>query len=406
LAGEVTRYAYAHDGTRLSQTTDATGANPVTTHYLVDPNTAYAQVIEEAEQQGSGTPTLKALYAVGDDRIRRYTPAVAGSGGNPGIPAGLRYYHADGLGSTRLLTDETAAITDHLTYEAFGELDAAASLQTSDNAFMYTGEQWDPNAGFYYLRARYMDPKAGRFTQQDSFAGFDAEPISLHKYLYAGADAVNGRDPSGHMTLSEVNAVVGNLLSRSIAITNFVGRAQTAVGAVQSLIEALKILNDPSAISQLTAYLDPSNPDFQGKLGPSEFERASRVLRQNAARIARSVGLHRIKTFFRYVPDKSSTVVFYMPTPIRTPGNGKLISTGVPIPLANFGTRKAVIAVGGHSTRFFGLGFALGTRENTQRQLFRMDWMKMPRSNHFPGDKDNADYWLDGGFEFHVPREP
>ncbi|WP_257387797.1 putative Ig domain-containing protein, partial [Tahibacter caeni] len=40
LAGEVTRYAYAHDGTRLSQTTDATGANPVTTHYLVDPNTA------------------------------------------------------------------------------------------------------------------------------------------------------------------------------------------------------------------------------------------------------------------------------------------------------------------------------------------------------------------------------
>ncbi|WP_386067933.1 putative Ig domain-containing protein [Tahibacter sp. UC22_41] len=131
LAGDVTRYAYAHDGTRLSQTSDATGANPVTTHYLVDPNTAYAQVIEEAEQQGSGTPTLKALYAIGDDRIRRYTPAVAGSGGGPSIPAGLRYYHADGLGSTRLLTDDTAAITDHLTYEAFGEVDAAASAQTS-----------------------------------------------------------------------------------------------------------------------------------------------------------------------------------------------------------------------------------------------------------------------------------
>jgi YD repeat-containing protein len=88
LAGEVTRYAYAHDGTgiRLSQARDATGANPVTTHYLIDPNTAYAQVIEEAEQQGSGALTVKALYAVGDDRIRRYTPAVAGSGGNPGVP--------------------------------------------------------------------------------------------------------------------------------------------------------------------------------------------------------------------------------------------------------------------------------------------------------------------------------
>jgi YD repeat-containing protein len=61
LAGDVTRYAYAHDGIRLSQTRDATGANPVTTHYLIDPNTAYAQVIEEVEQQGSGALTVKAL---------------------------------------------------------------------------------------------------------------------------------------------------------------------------------------------------------------------------------------------------------------------------------------------------------------------------------------------------------
>ena len=105
------------------------------------PNTAYAQVIEEVEQQGSGALSVKALYAVGDDRVRRYTPAVAGSGGNPGVPAGLRYYHADGLGSTRLLTDETGGVTDKTTFEAFGEIDAVASQQTSDNAFLYTGEQ-------------------------------------------------------------------------------------------------------------------------------------------------------------------------------------------------------------------------------------------------------------------------
>jgi RHS repeat-associated protein len=179
--------------------------NPVTTHYLVDPNHAYAQVIEEAEQQGSAAPTVKALYAVGDDRIRRYTPAVAGSGGGPSIPAGLRYYHADGLGSTRLLTDDTAAVTDQLTYEAFGELDAAASVQTSDNAFMYTGEQFDPNSGFYYLRARYMDPGNGRFTQQDGFEGFKARPLSIAKYLYADGNPVSGVDPSGNMTLGEVS---------------------------------------------------------------------------------------------------------------------------------------------------------------------------------------------------------
>jgi RHS repeat-associated protein len=200
LAGEVTRYTYAHDGIRLSQTTNATGSNPKTTHYLIDPNQPYAQVIEEVERQGTSALTVKALYAVGDDRIRRYTPAVAAGGGNPGAPAGLRYYHADGLGSTRLLTDETGAVTDRTTFEAFGELDTAASAQTSDNAFLYTGEQLDPNSGFYYLRARYLDPHAGRFTAMDSFIGKDVDPSSLHKYAYANGSPANYIDPTGHYT--------------------------------------------------------------------------------------------------------------------------------------------------------------------------------------------------------------
>jgi RHS repeat-associated protein len=407
LAGDVTRYTYAHDGIRLSQTSDATGTNPVTTHYLIDPNQPYAQVIEEATQSGTtNPPTLTALYAIGDDRIRRFTPAIAGSGSNPGIPAGLRYYHADGLGSTRLLSDDTGAITDHYAYEAFGELDAASSQQASGNAFLYTGEQLDPNSGFYYLRARYMSPASGRFTQQDAFEGIDMRPVSLHKYLYANANAVNGRDPSGHMTLGEVNTVMGQMIGRAIAITNYVGRVQTAIGTVQGMVEALKIMSDPTAIAELKEYFNPDNPDYQGKLSADAFERASQALRRNAPRIARSVGLHRIKTFLDYVPKKDTTVVFYMPTPIRMPGGPRLIPTGVPIPLANFGARKAVLAVGGKTTRFFGMGFAKGTRLNTQRQLFRMDWMSMPGSSHYPGDKKNADYWVDSEFEFHVPKEP
>jgi RHS repeat-associated protein len=204
LAGDVTRYAYAHDGIRLSQTRDATGANPVTTHYLIDPNTAYAQVIEEVEQVGSGALSVKALYAVGDDRVRRYTPAVAGSGGNPGVPAGLRYYHADGLGSTRLLSDETGAATDRTTFEAFGEIDAAASMQTSDNSFLYTGEQLDLNTGFYYLRARYMDPRAGRFAQQDAFMGIQRHPASIHKYAYGNNNPISMTDPSGNVSIAFV----------------------------------------------------------------------------------------------------------------------------------------------------------------------------------------------------------
>jgi hypothetical protein len=45
----------------------------------------------------------------------------------------------------------------------------------------------------------------------DPFAGFAADPMSLHKYIYAHANAVNGIDPSGYMTIQDANLAVQNL---------------------------------------------------------------------------------------------------------------------------------------------------------------------------------------------------
>lgn len=243
----------------------------------------------------------------------------------------------------------------------------------------------------------------------DEFSGYDSDPMSLHKYLYANGGPINGRDPSGYATLIDQSAakqIMGNLLGRSIAIFNYVGRVQTTVGTIQALGEALKILHDPTSIAEVASYLGPANPEYEGIISKEAFAHAGHVLSRNSSRIAKSVVRYRMKTFLRYVPDKNSTVLFYMPTPVRGVGNAKLVRTGVPIPLANFGTRPAVLALGGNNTRFFGMGFALGTNSGTQRQLFRMDWTKVPGSNHYPGDKGNADYWADSGFEFHIPREP
>ena len=63
--------------------------------------------------------------------------------------------------------------------------------------FLYTGEQQDADTGLYYLRARYYQPNVGRFTSRDPFDGLHADPITLHKYLYAGANPVMHIDPSG-----------------------------------------------------------------------------------------------------------------------------------------------------------------------------------------------------------------
>jgi RHS repeat-associated protein len=91
------------------------------------------------------------------------------------------FYGYDGHGSVRLLTDTAGVITDTYTYDAFGNL--ISSVGTTPNNFLYAGEQFDPNLGFYYLRARYVNPLNGRFWTMDSFEGSAYDPASLRVSL-------------------------------------------------------------------------------------------------------------------------------------------------------------------------------------------------------------------------------
>ncbi|WP_386067932.1 RHS repeat-associated core domain-containing protein [Tahibacter sp. UC22_41] len=102
---------------------------------------------------------------------------------------------------------------------------------------MYTGEQFDPNAGFYYLRARYMNPSNGRFTQQDAFDGIDGDPQSIHKYLYANAGPINGTDPSGNLTLGQIavsSAIGATMSSIATVMGNHALGRPTTVGDIVS----------------------------------------------------------------------------------------------------------------------------------------------------------------------------
>ncbi len=44
----------------------------------------------------------------------------------------------------------------------------------TENHYLYTGEQFDPGAGYYYLRARYMDPGMGEVCYYGSISRADA----------------------------------------------------------------------------------------------------------------------------------------------------------------------------------------------------------------------------------------
>ncbi|HEX7184805.1 MAG TPA: RHS repeat-associated core domain-containing protein [Thermoanaerobaculia bacterium] len=204
--GKVVEHAYDADGNRVrTEVTPPTGP-PVVTEYLVDPTGPLSQVVAELDGQGN----LVAFYVRGDDLLSVIRPS------------GSRFYHADGLGSIRLLTDELGAVTDTYTFSAFGEL--LAHTGSDPNPYLFAGEPFDLNSGFYYNRARWMDPRVGRFVSSDPFPGSVFDPPSLHKYLYASANPVDNTDPSGLFTGGLVGAMA-NLSMRGAL-------AGMAIGAV------------------------------------------------------------------------------------------------------------------------------------------------------------------------------
>jgi RHS repeat-associated protein len=183
-------YEYDTDGRRVKET-----AGGAVKQYLIDRLLPYGQVVVETDGAGD----LNAEYVYGLERMSQERGGVKS------------YYLADGQGSVRQLTDSVGNVTDTYDYTAFGE--ALASTGTTVNDFRYVGEQADPNSGFYYLRARWMDPKMGLFASVDPLKGQIGIPISQHRYLYARQSPVSFTDPTGLLFFSDLS--ISNILGAS-----------------------------------------------------------------------------------------------------------------------------------------------------------------------------------------------
>ncbi len=171
-----TSYEYNYNGIRISKTDGVTN-----TQFIVDENTQYAQVLEEVVD---GTQVV--AYSYGHDLVSQERDSQ------------YYFYHVDGLGSTRALSDDIGAITDTWDFSGYGEL--LGTTGSTENNYLFTGEQFDSSLNQVYLRSRYYKPGIGRFTQMDSWEGRSCKPISLNKYLYTESDPVNGIDPTGKYT--------------------------------------------------------------------------------------------------------------------------------------------------------------------------------------------------------------
>jgi RHS repeat-associated protein len=196
--GTLVEHAYDADGNRVqTRITPATGP-PLVTNYLVDTAGELSHAVVETD----GVGAVRATYV----RAGAELLAVMRGGGT-------RFYHADGSGSVRRLTDEVGGVTDEYSYTAFGERIAHTGADPQPYAF--AGEPFDPDSGFQYHRARWLDPRVGRFTAMDPVAGTDFDPPSLHTYLYAKNGPVEGSDPTGLFMM--VDFSVANSIRSTLA---------------------------------------------------------------------------------------------------------------------------------------------------------------------------------------------
>jgi RHS repeat-associated protein len=152
----------------------------------------------EEHRLGSQTTGLRHIFA-GGERI-----AVSEQNG---ASAQLEYVHGDHLGSTATTTNSARSVLQRLSYDPHGRLrnldgtDAPPGSIVPNTDWTFTGQRWEGEASLYDYRARFYDPKLGRFLQADSIVPDPARSQSLNRYSYVENRPLSAVDPSGNEPL-------------------------------------------------------------------------------------------------------------------------------------------------------------------------------------------------------------
>lgn len=158
------------------------------------------RVIEE--RGTSGKVVAQFFYGVGIDEI-----VVIRRPGND-------YYSLrDGLGNVAALTDASGGKLEGYEYDVYGKpffRDKNGSVidrSAFDNAYLFTGRDYDDETGLYHFRARWYDPDHGRFLTPDPL-GIHGGDSNLYRYVWNNPAV--WVDPHGQVGL--FGAVVGGII--------------------------------------------------------------------------------------------------------------------------------------------------------------------------------------------------
>ncbi len=144
---------------------------------------------------------------------------------------GTYYYHADHLGSSSVVTNQTGAYHESLEYFPYGEtwVHEKANSKGFTTPYQFTSKELDPETNLYYHGARYRDARLNNWLSPDPILnsylpsgnkdknsklpghGGVYNSVNLNLYHYAGNNPVIYVDPDGRAHKNLRNEVYGTL---------------------------------------------------------------------------------------------------------------------------------------------------------------------------------------------------
>jgi RHS repeat-associated protein len=127
-----------------------------------------------------------------------------------------KYLHPDRLGSTSVVTSNTGAVTERQLYDPWGDRRNVNGTGDPNNSLMpqvnrgFTGhEHLDQGfLGLIHMNGRVYDPALGRFLSPDPFVQSPYSTQSHHRYSYVSNNPLNATDPSGYLTIIQLNGAL------------------------------------------------------------------------------------------------------------------------------------------------------------------------------------------------------
>ena len=281
----IAEYVYDGNGNRVKATVTGGGLT-ITTTFI---GTFFEQTVTD---DGSiNTTSWKKYYSADAARL-----AMREDSDDP------LFLVSDHLGSTSLVVDSSGQQVAKQSYLPYGDV-WGASANDLPTSFTFTGQREDPEIGLMYYVARFYDPEIGHFIQADTIIPSSGNPTGWNRYAYANYNPINYNDPSGHLALLAIAAIVVGVGLIAGAIDAAIGAgALVATGVVTVTASTAAVAATTTATTGVTAAASNGLEDELqavsqvGNMSQELVQKLAQVSTQNSGSSTVSLGL------FDYTP--------------------------------------------------------------------------------------------------------